>query len=334
MQALNSRQLPPLVIATRGSRLALQQAKIVANIITSRGYQVRIKEVKTLGDKIQDRPLQEIGGKGLFIKELEKKLLQNKADIAVHSLKDLPAQIHEELELAAFLQRQEPQDVLIIRSDGADLGLSKSKSLGSVDFNKMQPLQIATGSLRRKEILLRANPNLKILPIRGNIDTRLKKLKDGYCDAVILAKAAINRLSISDAAIEIYDIDPQWFVPCAGQGVIAIEVLKSSGYRDFISSLSYKQTHILVSIERAILASLNASCLLPIGIHAYFSENRKYITTTVVMMSESIKKEVRETQQHESDTPIEKILADHLFSLKNLGANSILESFNLPRIAL
>jgi hydroxymethylbilane synthase len=252
------------ILASRGSALALWQANFVAAKVRNLGHNVEIKTWKTTGDIVQDRFLHEIGGKGLFIKELEDAMSQGAAHFAVHSLKDMPAKVPESFALAAVLKRHEPADVIIFKRDvWPKLGLTLNSVVDASTLKKLGSLTVATSSLRRQALLSADCPEIKTVPVRGNVDTRLKKLELESWDALILAEASLERLGIKD--VYAHRLDPKWFIPCAGQGALAIETLKGSSAFESISKLECPDTRRAVNIERAVLARLGGDCTMPFG---------------------------------------------------------------------
>ena len=270
---MTKHDLPPrqnATIATRGSRLALWQTRYVGQILSSRGVEPTELVIKTTGDRVQDRFLHEIGGKGLFTKELEHALLEKRADMAVHSLKDMPARLPKPLCLAAVLKRHSPADAIIFRGDiGRRLGeqAGGSDPMTAEELASIGPLTIATGSLRRQALLKRHLPQMHCRPIRGNVDSRIEKLNDhkNQWDALILAEASIDRLALHHLPYR--RLDPQWFVPSASQGALAIETLADSHFAPWLNSLACPQTTLCVELERAILSKLGGSCTMPLGCH-------------------------------------------------------------------
>ena len=247
-----------LRIGSRGSPLALIQARQAqAAIIAACGVapeQVEIKIIRTTGDKVQDRPLVELGGKGLFAKEIEEALLSGAIDLAVHSSKDLPAVLPAGLTLAAFLPREDPRDALVA---GA------SKSLRDLPRNAL----VGTASPRRQALLKRARPDLRIAPLRGNVETRLRKIEAGGMDATVLAVAGLKRLGLLAAASGVLEIDE--FLPAAGQGAIAIETRADDAEaRSLAAAIGDTDTAVALAAERAFLAALGGSCRTPIAGHA------------------------------------------------------------------
>ncbi len=240
-------------IGTRGSQLALYQANLTKKILLDKFPQttVEIVIIKTKGDKILDVALSKIGDKGLFTKELETALLENEVDIAVHSLKDLPTTLPEGLKLGAVLQRGEFRDALVSK-DG--------RKLTELNENDV----IATSSLRRQAGLLRQNKNFKIVDIRGNVETRLRKMEDGYCDAMIMAAAGLQRLNLEKYITEI--IEPEVIIPATSQGVIAIESRKNDERIDaFLKEINHPATWNAIETERGFLRKIEGGCQVPVG---------------------------------------------------------------------
>src|SRR5437763_15043608 len=260
-----------LRLATRGSPLALAQAHLVRNSLAeAHGWDPEeldevcpIRIFKTSGDRIQDRPLVEAGGKGLFVKEIEDALLQGEADIAVHSMKDMPAAQPESLTIAAVLPREEPFDIFLAR-DGAP-------------FDKLQEnARLGTSSVRRQAQALRLRPDLKIVSLRGNVETRLLKLARGEADAIMLARAGVARLKLALPDAEI--LDSEKWLPALCQGAIGIEIRSDDdASRRLVEAIDDAETHLAISCERGFLAALDGSCRTPIaglaeveGSHLFF----------------------------------------------------------------
>jgi hydroxymethylbilane synthase len=245
-----------LVMATRRSALALAQSRAFAEALAkaSQGISVGELQIVTSGDKTQDKPLQDIGGKGLFIKELEEALLDGRADFAVHSIKDVPADLAPRLALACVPAREDPRDVLVSKS-GARLAELPS---GAV---------VGTSSLRRSVAVLTARPDLRVEPVRGNVDTRLRKVTEGPLDAVILALAGLKRLGIEERATEI--LAPEICLPAVGQGALGIECRE--GDEPTIAALapvSDAEAWICVAAERAVMSAVSGSCRTPVAAFA------------------------------------------------------------------
>jgi hydroxymethylbilane synthase len=247
-----------LRIGSRGSPLALVQARqaqsAIAKAYGAAPEAIEIKVIRTTGDKIQDRPLAEAGGKGLFTKEIEEALLAGAIDLAVHSSKDLPAVLPAGLTLAAFLPREDPRDALVSR---------KANSLRELAHNAL----IGTSSPRRQALLKRVRPDLRIAPMRGNVETRLRKIEAGEVDATVLAAAGLKRLGLLSAASALLDVEE--FLPAAGQGAIALETRADDDKtRALAATIGDADTATALAAERSFLAALGGSCRTPIAGHA------------------------------------------------------------------
>ena len=247
-----------LRIGTRGSPLALAQAREVqARLAGALGVApdaIELRVIKTTGDTIQDRPLVELGGKGLFTKEIEQALLDGAIDLAVHSAKDIPAELPAGLVLAACLPREDARDAFISRTAASLMALGPGAVVG-------------TASPRRQAMVLRLRPDLSVVPLRGNVETRLKKLDAGEVDATLLAMAGLNRLGLAAAATCALDLDD--FVPAAGQGVIALEIRRDdAATRARLALIDDPAATTALAAERAFLAVLEGSCRTPIAGHA------------------------------------------------------------------
>jgi hydroxymethylbilane synthase len=252
-----------LVIASRGSQLALWQARWVEAQLAALGHECRIEIIKTTGDKITDVPLAKVGTKGLFTKEIEEALLEGRADLAVHSLKDLPTDLPEGLVLAAVPEREDPRDAIV----GARLdALAPGSKVGS-------------SSLRRAAQLRRLRPDLVIESIRGNVDTRLRKLDEGQYDAIVLAAAGLKRLGWAGRIAEI--LDPVRMCPAVGQGALAIETRPSGAGWNAVQPLDHADTRAAVTAERGVLGSLGGGCQVPIGAYAQVADGRLTIQAIV-----------------------------------------------------
>lgn len=244
-----------LKIGTRGSELALWQARYVSGKIRDAfGIECGLVVIKTSGDIILDRALSEVGGKGLFVKEIEEALFRRDIDLAVHSMKDVPAFLPEGLELGAILEREDPRDAFVSNT---------FETLSSLP----EGARIGTSSLRRLSQLRRVRPDLVFLPLRGNVGTRLRKLDDGQVDALILAGAGLKRLGFESRIREW--ISPDLLLPAIGQGALGIEIQSGDEeVRRIVGSLSHVPTFIAVSAERGVLKSLNGGCQVPIAAYA------------------------------------------------------------------
>ncbi len=252
---------PLLRLGTRGSPLALAQANIVRTLLArSTGAPetaFEIVVIKTTGDAIQDRPLSEVGGKGLFTKEIEEALLSGRIDLAVHSAKDMPTISQPGLMLAACLEREDPRDAFISL---------KAKSLAELRHGA----RLGTASLRRQAIGKKARPDLVVSPLRGNVETRLRKLETGEVEATLLAIAGLNRLGLAQHATHIMPAEE--FLPAVAQGAIGIETRGDDNRtRQFVAPINHAPTFIAVACERAFLAALDGSCKTPLAGHATLS---------------------------------------------------------------
>lgn len=258
-----------LVIATRESRLALWQAEFVQARLQALYPQTKVSLLKmtTRGDQILDRTLSKVGGKGLFVKELETALLDGRADLAVHSLKDVPVDLSDPFCLAAVLEREDPRDALVSPhyASLADL------PAGSI---------VGTSSLRRESQLRAQFPHLQVQPLRGNLDTRLRKLDEGQYQAIILAAAGLKRLGLSDR-IRAY-LPVTCSLPAAGQGALGIEILASRrDVFDCLQPLVHAPTQACVTAERAVSLALGGSCQVPLAAHAVLQDDALYLSALV-----------------------------------------------------
>ncbi len=250
-----------LVIATRGSQLALAQAGWVSQALRELepGLEVELKIIKTTGDKILDVPLAQVGGKGLFVKEIEEALLAGEADLAVHSMKDVPAQLPAGLGLVAVSQREDPRDVFISPTGRALEDLAQGATIG-------------TSSLRRKAQLLMRRPDLKLTDLRGNVETRLRKMRELNLDGVVLAAAGLNRLGINDEVRQ--HLAESFMLPAVGQGALGLEArLEDHPTVERLRRLDHAPTAAAVAAERAFLARLEGGCQVPIAGHARVEKN-------------------------------------------------------------
>ena len=245
----------PTIIATRESRLALWQAEHVRDLLRERfGMAVDLLGMTTRGDQILDRALSKVGGKGLFVKELETALEDGRAHLAVHSLKDVPMDLPEGFVLAAILEREDPRDAFV-SSRHADL---RSLPEGAC---------VGTSSLRRVVQLLALRPDLRIEPLRGNLDTRLRKLDEGQYDAIVLAAAGLKRLGLASRIRAVFEVDEM--LPAAGQGALGIEVREDAvALRQALAALVHTPTFLAAHAERAVSRALGGSCSMPLAAHA------------------------------------------------------------------
>ena len=245
------------MIATRESRLALWQAEHVKALLTQRGHTVTLLGMTTKGDQILDRSLSKVGGKGLFVKELEVALEEGRADIAVHSLKDVPMELPEGFALACVMEREDPRDALVS---------NRYASLAELP----QGAVVGTSSLRRVVLLRSLRPDLKIEPLRGNLDTRLRKLDEGQYDAIVLAAAGLKRLGLGGRIRATFE--PADMLPAAGQGALGIEVRADrADLMEALAPLSHQFTWLAVAAERAVSRAMGGSCSMPLAAFATFS---------------------------------------------------------------
>ncbi|MDA3046541.1 hydroxymethylbilane synthase [Campylobacter sp. VBCF_06 NA8] len=258
-----------LIIATRGSVLALWQSEHIKSLIEQKhGIKVELKSMKTKGDKILDTPLAKIGGKGLFTKELEECMLRGEAHLAVHSLKDVPVVFPEGLVLAAIGAREDERDAMISEKYAKFSDLPNGAKIG-------------TTSLRRKMQLLKMRPDLEIISLRGNVQTRLKKLKDGEFDAIILAMAGINRLNLRAEVAYIYTFELDEMVPAMGQGALGIECADKKELLEILNFINDENSVLATNLERAFVARLEGGCQVPIGVNAQISDDSVIVRAVV-----------------------------------------------------
>ena len=299
-----------IIIGSRGSQLALWQANWVKSQLENLhgNADISIRVITTSGDKIKDVPLSKIGGKGLFVKEIEEALLAKEIDLAVHSMKDVPIEIPSQLEISIITKRENPLDALISKN---------GKKLADLP----QGATIGTSSLRRSSQLLNYRNDFKIHPLRGNVDTRLKKVEEGKYDAILLASAGLNRLGWSNRITE--EISHEIIIPAMGQGALGIETrLGDSKTYNFISSLNHEQTNYEVSTERALVGKLDGGCQVPIGAYAKTEDNLITLKGLVASLDGKI------IHKSEIVGPIDDAInigQDLGEELLKMGANEILE---------
>lgn len=260
-------------IGSRASHLALAQTQIVIDALKSidNSLDCEIVKISTRGDRWVDRPLSEIGGKGLFVKEIERALLDGEIDIAVHSMKDMPAELADGLCIAAVLKREDPRDALIYNNASADKEILANSTMEHGGANNqlkgLRPgARIGTSSLRRTAQLKNLDSSFEVVPLRGNVDTRLKKMKEQGLDAIILAAAGLKRLGMDNIISQYISVDIM--VPAVGQGAIAVEMRDGDPLYDTIRLLNHRETEICVRAERAFMNELGGNCRVPIGAYA------------------------------------------------------------------
>lgn len=300
-----------LVIGSRGSKLALWQAHHIAQRLHSLGIKTRVEIIKTTGDKITDVALAQVGeiaglNKGVFTKEIEEALLDGSIDLAVHSLKDLPTELPEGLTVGVVPAREDPRDALV------------GKSLDELRAGD----RIGTSSVRRAAQIRRLVPGVETVDIRGNVDTRLRKLDEGQYDAIILACSGLKRLGWEDRITEA--LDPGVMAPAIGQGALAIEVRIGDGVTlEAIGPLNDTTTHLAVEAERALLGAFGGGCQVPLGGHAHVTGDELYLSAAVFSQDGSTL--IRDEAIGPMTEPHE--LGKHLAaSLKAKGAGDVLPS--------
>lgn len=304
-----------VVIGTRASKLALWQADWVKSELQrlNPGLEVELNKIKTTGDKILDVPLAKVGGKGLFVKEIEEALLSGEADLAVHSMKDVPTDFPAGLYLAVICEREDPRDAFIAKAEGRGFRYDGFKDLP-------QAATLGTSSLRRSCQLLSLRPDLKIVQLRGNLETRFRKLDERQFDAMILAAAGVKRLGWAARITEI--INPEISLPAIGQGAIGIECRTDDDFiRKLIAPLNHEESATCVRAERALLKKLEGGCQVPIAAHAIISAGKLIMDSLVGSVSGD-----RIIRDHAEGLPedAEKIGTKLGESLLSKGADKIL----------
>jgi len=299
-----------LIIGSRGSELALWQAKFIKRELEKahRNLSVEIKLIKTKGDKILDVALSKIGDKGLFTKELETALLNREVDLAVHSLKDLQTEIPAGLKLAVVTKRHDVEDVLISRKKGTTI------------WNLKEGAVVATGSLRRRSQLLHLRPDIQVVELRGNVPTRIQKFLKSDWDAIILARAGVERLGLKKY-VSSY-IDKNEMLPAVGQGALGIEIHKENVFaEELLQALHHEETYVAVLAERALLKALEGGCQVPIGAFAEVKANGLYLDAIVGAIDGSLtfRKKLKGTKREPEK--LGKLLANDLLKA---GAKKIL----------
>jgi hydroxymethylbilane synthase len=294
-----------LTIGSRGSALALWQANYVAAKIRELNIETRVEIIKTMGDRLPSASLAKAGGKGLFTKEIEEALLSGGIDVAVHSLKDLPTEPVPGLMIAAIPEREDPRDALA----------------GHTLESLPRAARVGTSSPRRIAQLLNLRDDIEIAPIRGNVDTRLRKLKDGEYDAIVVAAAGLRRLGLEGAITQVFAPDEICCAP--GQGALAIQTRDSSAERDVCRHLNHGESEIAVASERAVLAALGGGCQLPIGAFAKVNGGRLQLTAVVASPDgKSLIRDNAEGSAAEAEQ-LGRFLAERL---RSHGASKLLEA--------
>jgi len=299
-----------IVIGSRGSQLALWQANWVKSELERLhdNVDIDIRIIATSGDIIQDVPLAKIGGKGLFVKEIEEALLANEIDLAVHSMKDVPMELPTELGISVITKRENPLDALISKNGEKLADLPQGATIG-------------TSSLRRSSQLLKYRHDFKIHPLRGNVDTRLRKVEEGKYDAILLASAGLNRLGWANRITE--EISHDILLPAMGQGALGIETrLDDTMIYDFISTLNHEQTHYAVSAERSLVGRLDGGCQVPIGAYARIEKGLITLKGLVASLDGEVIYKLENVGPVDDAINIGQELGSKLLKM---GANEILE---------
>jgi hydroxymethylbilane synthase len=299
-----------LRIGTRGSKLALTQSGWVKEQIEARypDVQVRLVRIKTRGDKILDSPLSKIGGKGLFVKEIEDALLRQEIDLAVHSMKDVPAILPDGLGISVFPRREDPRDALVSRGHSSIDTLPRGALVG-------------TGSLRRSAQLLHMRPDFHIIPMRGNVDTRLKKLDSGDLHAIVLAAAGLKRLGLSERISHILDLET--LLPAIGQGVLGLELREGDDVvHERLTFLNHEETEVTIGAERAFLRKLEGGCQVPMAAHGRLDGDQVILTGMVAELDGSVL--IKDEMRGHSGDP-EKVGIELAGRLLASGADRILD---------
>ena len=268
-----------ITIGSRGSDLALWQAHFVQDKLESLGHKVTIKIIVTKGDRIQDLSFDKIEGKGFFTKEIEDALLNKEIDLAVHSHKDLETTNPEGLIIGAVSYRENPTDQLLIRKSAADV---------TAPLKLKKNALIGTSSARRKSQLKRVQPDIQLKDLRGNVPTRINKLRNGDYDAIVLASAGIKRLKIDLTDLETVELDPREFVPAPAQGVLGLQIRKTdTELQQVLANLNHPEVKVAIEIERDVLRLLEGGCQLPLGVYAETTENGWQINVSYASSSDS-----------------------------------------------
>jgi hydroxymethylbilane synthase len=296
-----------LRIGSRGSQLALWQAHHITDLLRARGHEVELEIIKTTGDKILDVALAKVGTKGMFTKEIEEALADGRVDLAVHSLKDLPTELSPGFEIAAITTRENPCDVFCSR-----------------EYSNIEELphgaRVGTSSLRRQAQLKALRPDLEVHPLRGNVDTRLRKLEEGEYDAIILAAAGLNRLGKTALVKQV--IPSEVMCPAAGQGALGIEIRAGdSTTRQHLAFLDDRAARLSTTCERALLNKLGGGCQVPIGASAEVRDGRIYLTGVVAHPDGSIV--LRESREGTDPVALGEAMGE---SLLQRGGDAILEA--------
>jgi hydroxymethylbilane synthase len=292
-----------LRIGTRGSQLARWQAEWVAAELRRLGHAVELVEIATRGDVDRGRPIEEIGTRGVFTKEIQRALLSGDVDLAIHSLKDLPTESVDGLVLAAVPTRESPADVVVASVESE-----------AWDFMKLpQAARVGTGSMRRRAQLLHVRPDLQISDVRGNVDTRLRKLDDGQFDAIVLAEAGLRRLGLEKRISQVLPFNVM--LPAVGQGALGIESrADDSATRSAVQPLEDAATRAAVTAERALLAHLRGGCMAPVGALGQFENGKLSLSAVVVSADGRTRLDALDTAPPEDAAALGRRVADQLLA--------------------
>ncbi len=300
------------IIGSRGSRLALKQVNIISNLLKERSpgldLEFERKIIRTTGDKILDAPLSRIGGKGIFVKEIDEAVKRGDVDFAVHSMKDVPTDILDELEIVSVPKREDVNDALI----------SKGPTLDELPKNSV----VGTSSLRRRAEILNYRGDLEIKDLRGNVDTRIRKVMEGDYDAIIMAKAGLKRLGLERHITQVLDKDV--FIPSVGQGAIAVVSRKAFEQNDILTRINDEESMQKVLAERALLKHLGGGCQVPIGAVTETDIEKKELRIRAVIISPDGRERIEVVKRGDPEKP-EKIGTDAAKALLKAGGDVILE---------
>jgi hydroxymethylbilane synthase len=298
------------IIGTRGSRLALKQVDIISKLLKEKSPDLEFerKIIRTTGDKILDAPLSKIGGKGIFVKEIDEAVKRGDVDFAVHSMKDVPTDILDELEIVSVPKREDVNDALI----------SKGPTLDELAKNSV----VGTSSLRRRAEILNYRGDLEIKDLRGNVDTRIRKVMEGNYDAIIMAKAGLKRLGFERHITQVLDKDV--FIPSVGQGAIAVVSRKAFEQNDILTGINDEESMQKVLAERALLKYLGGGCQVPIGAVTETDIEKRELRIKAVIISPDGRRRIEVVKRGSSEKP-EKIGTDAAKALLKAGGDVILE---------
>ena len=308
-----------LRLGTRGSKLALRQAEMVRGMLTSihPGLVVETVPIKTRGDEIRDQALAPFGGKGLFVKEIEEALLKGQIDLAVHSMKDLPSELPDGLIIGAVPLREDPRDVFISRTGLREVGAIHELPL------LPQGAKVGTSSLRRRAQLLFLRPDLIVLPLRGNLDTRLRKLREGQFEGIVVASAGLKRMGWEDSATQYLPVEE--FVPAIGQGALGVEIRAADEETaKLISPLNHEDSYLTVMAERAFSRRLGGGCQVPVAATGQIADETMTLIGLIISLDGRRMAKGTITGPPKDATSLGKELAEKL--LKE-GGEEIIESF-------